>query len=130
MPSWCLDAWAVLRLIEDAEGISQRVEEAMEQGATMSWVNAGEVYYVTLRDAGQDAADAAIDRLRTRVALDLPSSDRVLSAASIKAVHRMSYADAFACATAIAHDATILTGDDEILNASGEWRAEDIRVES
>jgi hypothetical protein len=39
----------------------------------------------------------------------------------------MSYADAFLCATALAHDATILTGDDEILRADGPWTAEDLR---
>ena len=41
---------------------------------------------------------------------------------------RVSYAEAFLCATALAHDATILTGDDEILQADGPWRVEDIRT--
>ena len=96
----------------------------------MSWVNAGEVYYRMHRSHGPAHADRTLDTLRHSLRLDNADPDRVVHAASIKAVHRMSYADAFACATAIAHGATILTGDDEILRASGEWRAEDIRVES
>ena len=129
-PRWCLDSWAVLRLLEDAEGIAPRVFAAIDEGTAMSWINAGEVYYVTLREAGRAVADRAIDGLRTRVVLDTPSGDRVMAAASIKAEHRMSYADAFACATAIAYDATLLTGDDEILRPAGPWRAVDLRVAS
>ncbi len=52
----------------------------------------------------------------------------MLEAASIKAKHALAYADAFAIATAIAHDASLLTGDSEILDA-GEptWQAVDLR---
>lgn len=96
----------------------------------MSWINAGEVFYTMYRREGPDKADAVIGSLRLGLALDVATPERVMEAASIKARYPMSYADAFLCATALAHDATILTGDDEILNASGEWRAEDIRVES
>jgi len=41
--------------------------------------------------------------------LDLPSEDRVLAAARLKARHPMAYADAFAVATAVAHSAELLT---------------------
>jgi predicted nucleic acid-binding protein len=126
-PRWCLDSWAFLRLLEDAEGIAPRVEMAIDEGAVMSWINAGEVYYVTHRDSGRAVAETVIDGLRARVTLDVPSDDRVLAAASIKAEHPMSYADAFACATAIAYDAPLLTGDDEILRAAGPWVAQDVR---
>lgn len=94
----------------------------------MSWVNAGEVFYRMYREHGPAHADRILDRLRHSIHLDEAVPDRVVQAASIKAVHRMSYADAFACATALAHDATILTGDDEILRADGPWRAEDLRT--
>ena len=39
----------------------------------------------------------------------------------------MAYADAFAVATALAHDAMILTGDPEILDAGGPWLTDDLR---
>lgn len=39
--------------------------------------------------------------------------DLVSEAAKIKARHPLSYADAFAVATALRHDATIITGDPE-----------------
>ena len=68
----------------------------------MSWVNAGEVYYRMHRSHGPAHADRTLDTLRHSLRLDNADPDRVVHAASIKAVHRMSYADAFACATAIA----------------------------
>ncbi len=96
----------------------------------MSWINAGEVFYTMYRREGPDQADAVLSSLRLGLTLDEATQERVVAAASIKARYPMSYADAFLCATAIAHDATILTGDDEILNTAGEWRAEDIRIET
>lgn len=93
----------------------------------MSWINAGEVFYTLHRREGRERARAVVDDLRTRVALDLPTPARVLEAASLKARRRMSYADAFAVATAIAHDAVLLSGDPEVLASDGSWRVEDLR---
>jgi len=48
-------------------------------------------------------------------------------AAHIKARHPMAYAEAFAVATALAHRATLLTGDPEILDADPTWPVVDLR---
>jgi len=45
------------------------------------------------------------------------TAPRVLRAASIKARTQMSYAGAFACATALEHGVPLVTGDPEILRA-------------
>lgn len=126
----CLDSWAVIAWLREEEPATARVQEALKSDPVMSWINAGEVFYMTHRRRGPGYAERVLDSLRLGVRLDVPTPQRVMEAASIKARYPMSYADAFLCATALAHDATILTGDDEILNASGAWRAEDIRVES
>jgi hypothetical protein len=39
----------------------------------------------------------------------------------------MAYADAFAVATAVAHDAVLLTGDPEIVGVDGLCAVEDLR---
>ncbi|CAN5158972.1 hypothetical protein BH20ACT22_BH20ACT22_04670 [soil metagenome] len=93
----------------------------------MSWINAGEVFYVVYRASGRSAAVDTVTDLRSRVTFDLASPARVLEAAAIKAVYPMAYADAFAIATAQAHDALLLTGDPEILAAAGGWAIEDVR---
>ncbi len=53
--------------------------------------------------------------MRGRIALEEPDESLVLAAAIIKADHRLSYADAFAVATAERHRAPLLTPDPEIL---------------
>lgn len=61
------------------------------------------------------------------VALDDVTSERVLAAARIEAEHPMALGDAFAAATAIAYDAPLFTGDPELLDREGPWRAVDLR---
>ncbi len=93
----------------------------------MSWINVGEVAYIVERMAGAARARQIVQQLRHQIAQDLPSEFRILEAARIKASYPMAYADAFAVATAIAHDAVILTGDPEILEAGGPWRTDHLR---
>jgi ribonuclease VapC len=93
----------------------------------MSWINLGEVYYIVERRAGTDRATRVVQNLRHQLSLDLPSEARVLEAARIKARYPMAYADAFAVATAIAHGATLLTGDPEIPGGDPTWPAVDLR---
>ena len=93
----------------------------------MSWINVGEVSYIVERRAGADRARRIVRELRQRLVLDVPTEARVLEAAHLKAGHAMAYADAFAVATAIAHGATLLTGDPEILGGDPSWPVEDLR---
>jgi predicted nucleic acid-binding protein len=123
----CLDSWAVLRWLEGEEPAASRVQFAMQARPLMSWINLGEVAYVVERLAGEDRARHVVRELRRNVALELPTQARVLEAAHIKAGHSMAYADAFALATAIAHGATLLTGDPEILDGTTRWPTEDLR---
>jgi predicted nucleic acid-binding protein len=125
--SECLDSWAVLAWLEGQEPAATRVEEALGSRPVMSWINVGEVAYVLERRAGIDRARQVVRELRRRLHLDLPSEDRVVEAAHLKARHRMAYADAFAVATAMAHGAQLLTGAPEILEGDPEWPIVDLR---
>ena len=129
--TFALDTWAILRLLEGAEPAAGRVEQVLAEGRpVMSWINLGEVFYIVRRDWGDDEAHEVVRDLRLRLDLDLPSERRVLTAAAIKADHSMAYAYAFAAATAAAHDATLLTGDPELLLDGAPWQWEDLRASS
>ena len=93
----------------------------------MSWINLRQVYYTVHSAAGAADADATLAQLRPLLALDVASSDRVMAAARIKAAHALAYGDAFAVATAAAHDAILLTGDPELASRSLGCRVEDLR---
>jgi predicted nucleic acid-binding protein len=124
----CLDSWAILRWLEGEEPAASRVDRSLETRPVMSWINLGEVFYVVHRATGADRARSVVGDLRHRLLLDLPTEARVLEAASIKATHPLAYADAFALATAMAHDASLLTGDPEILDdGDPTWPLVDLR---
>ena len=123
----CLDSWAVLAWLEGEEPAASRVQEALVNRPIMSWINVGEVAYVLERRAGVDRSRKVVRELRRLLSLDLPTEERVLEAARVKAEHRMAYADAFAVATAMAHGAQLLTGDPEILEGDPEWSIVDLR---
>lgn len=123
-----LDSWAVLRYLGDEAPVADRMAELLRtQRPIMSWINLGEVFYVTRRAAGEVAALATIRDLRIVVTTDLPSEARVVDAARIKSDHAMAYADAFAAATAVAHDAVLWTGDPELLVDGAAWMWADLR---
>ena len=123
----CLDSWAVLAWLEGEEPAASRVQEALVSRPVMSWINVGEVAYVVERRAGADRSRDVVRELRRLLNLDLPTEERVIEAARVKAGHRMAYADAFAVATALAHGADLLTGDPEILQADASWSVVDLR---
>ena len=117
-----LDAWAVLAFLQregQAAAVMRRLLRRAVRGNVqlrMSVVNLGEVYYRLIQIAGPEQANVRLQQLR-RLPIDmLPAREPLaLSAARIKAAYPISYADAFAIATAKAEKARLATGDSEIL---------------
>jgi predicted nucleic acid-binding protein len=125
----CLDPWAVLAWLDGDEPAAGAVQEAFEaERPWMSWLNVGEVAYQLERRHGADEASFVIGRLRAAVALDDVTPDRVFAAAHIKAAHPIAFADCFAAATAAARDATLYTGDPDLLDREFGCRVRDLRV--
>ena len=124
-----LDSWAVLRYLEDASPSAGAVAELLDQvKPLMSWINLGEVHSVLRRLRGEDAASEAVRDLRDVIDTRLPDERLVIDAARIKADHPMAYADAFAAALTVASDATLWTGDPELLVEGSSWRWRDLRI--
>lgn len=80
----------------------------------MSVINLGELFYMQARKSGMTQAENSIRfTRRAGIAIERATTDRVLSAARIKASFSLSYADAFAAALALELNATLVTGDQE-----------------
>ncbi len=123
-----LDSWAVLRYLEDTEPAAEVVADLLGvERPLMSWINLGEVHYVLRRSQGEDAAIETVRDLREVIEVRLPDEHLVLDAARIKADYPMAYADALGAALSIAQDATLWTGDPELLVDDSPWRWRDIR---
>lgn len=123
-----LDSWAVLRYLENTDPAAMLVAGLLERDRPLiSWINLGEVLYVLRRSHGEDDATETVRDLRDVLDARLPDERLVLEAARIKADHPMAYADAFGAALAVAEDATLWTGDPELLLIAARWRWRDLR---
>ncbi|MDX9992866.1 MAG: type II toxin-antitoxin system VapC family toxin [Anaerolineales bacterium] len=128
-----LDSFALLAFLEGESGMA-RVKSVLrdaEKGGSqvfLSWINLGEVLYITEREQGQQQARETLAHIQSLPIqmLEVTPQD-VLDAAHIKATHRLSYADAFAVVAALAQGAAVLTGDPEFENlkelVTVEWLA-------
>lgn len=110
-----LDTSALLTLIEDEDG-AERVEQALRtEEAFLPWPVLLETYYVTCQERGQTEADrryALVKRLRATILWHMEESI-VLTAARLKADHRISLADAIIASFAIRHACVLMHKDPE-----------------
>jgi len=121
MATKVLDSWALIAFFED-EPAAEDVEKLLQQAADekhkllMSVVNWGEVYYNTMREVSQEAAEQKAQEIAALpIEIIGVSDDLTLAkqAAIFKARHKMSYADCFAAALAKQKNAELITGDSE-----------------
>ena len=125
-----LDSWALLAWLLD-QPAAGRVEALLERAEaqtlqlSMSWLNAGEVYYMAARKLGKLQAEELLNRLPSLpIHLTLPDVQDILAAAKLKAHYRISYADAFAAALAQRENADLVTGDPELKALDGIVRVD------
>jgi predicted nucleic acid-binding protein len=113
--SWAMIAWLLDQEAEPkVEAIIQKADAGNLQ-LLMSWINVGEVYYITAKRYGREKAEAFLQRppsLPIRVVL--PDEADIIAAARLKGSRRLAYADAFAAALALREGATVITGDPEL----------------
>ena len=123
-----LDAWAVLCLLQEEGPTARRVHRLLtRQRPVMSWVNMAEVAYVLRRAHGPEEADRTVRDLQGQLEVEDATGERALAAAALKADLGLPLADAFAAATAMAHEAQLWTGDPDLLGGGVLWDSVDLR---
>jgi len=129
MKTLVLDSHAVLAYFEKETGW-KTVAELFHQAAqgecrlVLCVVNWGEVYYITLREYGEEHAERVLQALDS-MPVEIKEADRQVTAhaARFKAGGRLAYADSFACGLAKAVEAeAIVTGDPEFRSIEKEIR--------
>ena len=125
---FCLDAFAWLAWLQDEPGAAavQRCLDDAERGdaeCVTSVINLGEAYYRLVRVERREKAES-LWRMALRRTLPVSVKEatqrRVRRAAELKVNHAIASAGAFAVATALEFQATLLTGDPEIKPLEGE----------
>ncbi len=128
MATKVLDSWALIAFFED-EPAAGNVEKCLIQAAEgrhtllLSAVNWGEIYYSTMREVSQEAAEQTareISALPIKVVGISDDLGLARQAAIYKATCKMSYADCFAAALAKLEKANLITGDPEFQQVEGE----------
>jgi len=131
---FCLDAFAWLAWLQDEPGAAavQRCLDDAERGRSdcvTSIINLGEAFYRLVRVNRREQAESLWRmalRRRLPVSVKEATQRRVRRAAELKSSHAIAYADAFAVATALEFQATLMTGDPEIKPLVGKY---DLKVE-
>ncbi|MGI8770617.1 MAG: PIN domain-containing protein [Acidobacteriaceae bacterium] len=120
MPFLVLDAWAVMAWLKGQSPAADRVRrlldaaERRECSLAMNIVNIGEVFYLSTKARDLVYAQRVIENLQSRIAHISATDELVMRAARLKARYAISYADAFAAATAIDRESPLVTGDPEL----------------
>lgn len=124
-----LDAWALLAYLQGERPAGSVVGSLLAEDdhrdleVHASMINMGEVYYRMGKAEGRDKADRALGMLqRLPIVIHPAENDVVLAAARWKMMYPISYADAFAVATAVSLDAQLVTGDPELVRLQGHIR--------
>lgn len=98
-----------------ALGGRERILQVHSRGKPVSWANLVEVEYRVWRRHGGEEAQIVLCSLRELVEEELPGVSRMRSVAALESEHSIALADCFAIATAAARNATLITGDPEII---------------
>jgi len=121
-----LDSYSLIAYFEGEEGADKMIEifkAARDSGRSLFLpvVNWGEVYYITLREAGRERAEEVAHLISTLPIQIIPADlELTKGAAELKASKKMSYADCFAAALAKLRRAELVTGDEDFRQVEGE----------
>ncbi len=121
IPKYVLDSYAIFVFLNQEKGyltVEKLLTESNGKKVALflSLVNLGEIYYILIREVGETEATRLLFTIEN-LPLTIIDVDRqaTLQAARIKATGGLSYADAFAVATAQINKATLVTGDREFV---------------
>ncbi len=121
-----LDSYAILCYLEgekNARVVAEVLKKGLNEDAElfMSVINWGEIFYIVLREQGEEAANLFLKTI-ARYPINIIDVDKnqTLEAAHFKAFNKISYADAFAAALSKINKAHLLTGDIEFKNLENE----------
>ena len=124
MTKLLFDSFALLCFLQKEPGadkvseLLQRVVSGQTEGL-INAINVGEIIYLTQRRFGeQKKLETFIHLKRLKLKILPCPNELIYRAAEFKARHPISYADAFAMASALEKDASLVTGDPEFRQVS------------
>jgi uncharacterized protein len=115
-----LDSWPILEWMNGRPPAVDRIEKLLTEAENgkvrllMSAINVGEVYYFLRKEHSEKLAESWREASRTLpVTIEVPTSEDIWNAATLKSRFPIAYADAFAAALAQKYNCPLVTGDPE-----------------
>ena len=127
--NYVLDSTAFLTMFEDEAG-ADTVQDLLDRAnkseilVFVSFVTFTEIFYITLREKGEEEAQKRTKLMDALATTRIESSKELsLIAGRLKAACRLSFADAWIAATAIFYDATLIHKDPEFEQLEDKLKA-------
>ena len=127
--NYVLDNTAFLTMFEDEAG-ADTVQDLLDRAnkseilVFVSFVTFTEIFYITLREKGEEEAQKRTKLMDALATTRIESSEELsLIAGRLKAAYRLSFADAWIAATAIFYDATLIHKDPEFEQLEDKLKA-------
>ena len=123
---YVLDTSAIFSFTDQEDGaeeVERLLDEAKAQKCSLEVcsISLMEIYYVALRERGDDEAVRLVALLKAwPMTWVYPDEKMLLQAGRLKASHRLSVADALVAAVAKLHQATLVHKDPELAALAGE----------
>ena len=123
---YVLDTSAIFAFTDQEDGaeeVERLLDEAKAQKCSLEVcsISLMEIYYVALRERGDDEAVRLVALLKAwPMTWVYPDEKELLQAGRLKASHRLSVADALVAAVAKLHQATLVHKDPELAALAGE----------
>ncbi len=121
MKTRVLDSWAILEWMAGRSPASDHVERLLREAETghvrllMSAINVGEGYYFLRKHHNESLAESWREASCTLpVTIEVPTTDDIWNAATLKSQFPIAYAGAFAAALAQKYNCLLVTGDPEL----------------
>lgn len=117
MKDYVLDANSVLRYFDPKYANDELVHSVFLQAQqdearlSMSVINAGEVFYLLIRDAGEVRASNYMRILQNLISIVEADLERTMDAARLKHRYKLGYADSFAASLALSLKGTLVSAD-------------------
>ncbi|NUO07718.1 MAG: type II toxin-antitoxin system VapC family toxin [Candidatus Brocadia sp.] len=133
MKRYVLDSYALIAYFEGEEGaktVAGILKDALinKAEALVCVVNWGEIYYIALREGGEDRAELYRSTIaKYPITIADANKELTLQAARYKAYYKISYADAYASALAHVQKAELVTGDMELKQLEREIKIRWVR---
>lgn len=125
--AYVLDSFALLAHLENEERgkrvtkILKKAQESQYIRLYISVINLGEVYYITMRERGEEKTEEIFELIKL-LPIEIIEADitAAINASKLKSKYPVAYADCFAASLAIQKDVKVITGDPEFKKLEDE----------